>query len=152
MPTLFDTYQVDPGRYNEIFAADGSVHPHWHRFASTLQTMTAGQMQERADLVAQQIHENGVTYNVYADPQGMDRPWEVDPLPLLLSAQEWQAIEEARVRLVTRLNPDMEPIEDGPDLELGDEPVARVLRYSLGPSLGQCCGGIVWLALERVTP
>lgn len=63
---------------------------------------------------------------------------------------EWQAIEEARVRLVTRLNPDMEPIEDGPDLELGDEPVARVLRYSLGPSLGQCCGGEVYLSYHLV--
>ena len=25
-----------------------------------------------------------------------------------------------------------------------------VQRYALGPSLGQCCGGVVWLALERI--
>jgi xanthine dehydrogenase accessory factor len=24
------------------------------------------------------------------------------------------------------------------------------LRYALGPSLGQCCGGVVWLAFQRV--
>jgi uncharacterized circularly permuted ATP-grasp superfamily protein len=23
--------------------------------------------------------EHGITYNVYADPQGLDRPWELDP-------------------------------------------------------------------------
>src|SRR5260221_1323150 len=37
--------------------------------------------------------ENGVTYNVYADSQGRDRPWVLDPLPLLLTAAEWREIE-----------------------------------------------------------
>jgi len=32
-------------------------------------------------------------------------------------------------------------------------PVARqVKRYALGPSLGQCCGGVIWLAFERLGP
>ncbi len=31
----------------------------------------------------------------------------------------------------------------------GDELEAEV-RYPLGPSLGQCCGGVVWLAFERI--
>src|SRR5690606_33079250 len=26
----------------------------------------------------------------------------------------------------------------------------EILRYPLGPSLGQCCGGVVWLAFERL--
>lgn len=44
---------------------------------------------------------------------------------------ELQAIEEARRRLS----------------QTGGEPV---LRYSLGPSLGQCCGGVVHLRYERL--
>lgn len=35
-------------------------------------------------------------------------------------------------------------------LEVGGPP--RLMRLALGPSLGQCCGGIVWLALERIAP
>lgn len=31
-------------------------------------------------------------------------------------------------------------------------PTTQVLHYALGPSLGQCCGGAVWLAFERLTP
>ncbi|TFZ01231.1 xanthine dehydrogenase accessory protein XdhC [Ramlibacter rhizophilus] len=27
---------------------------------------------------------------------------------------------------------------------------AQVLRYPLGPTLGQCCGGVVWLRFERL--
>ena len=34
----------------------------------------------------QLIRENGVTYNVYGDPRGLDRPWQLDPIPLLISA------------------------------------------------------------------
>lgn len=33
-------------------------------------------------------------------------------------------------------------------LASGGQP--RLLRHALGPSLGQCCGGVVWLRFERV--
>ena len=39
--------------------------------------------------VARQIHENGVTYNVYAAADGPARPWALDVLPLLVPAAEW---------------------------------------------------------------
>ena len=45
---------------------------------------------------------------------------------------EFQAIDDARQRLAG---------------VAGD----NTLRYTLGPSLGQCCGGVVWLSFERVT-
>ena len=31
-------------------------------------------------------------------------------------------------------------------------PAPRLERFALGPSLGQCCGGVVWLLFEFVTP
>jgi hypothetical protein len=36
--------------------------------------------------------ENGVTYNVYADPNGADRPWALDPLPLIIPPDEWAEV------------------------------------------------------------
>jgi xanthine dehydrogenase accessory factor len=45
---------------------------------------------------------------------------------------EWQAISEARARLQGKTG---EPL----------------LRYALGPTLGQCCGGEVTLSFERIT-
>ena len=50
------------------------------------------------------MRENGVTYNVYADPQGADRPWELDLLPMILPQEEWSAIEAAIVQRATLLN------------------------------------------------
>ncbi|MFO0823840.1 MAG: hypothetical protein U0792_12110 [Gemmataceae bacterium] len=34
------------------------------------------------------IRENGVTYNVYGDPRGISRPWQLDPVPLLISPRK----------------------------------------------------------------
>ena len=50
------------------------------------------------------IRENGVTYNVYGDPQGVDRPWELDMLPLLIAPAEWSRIEAALVQRTRLLN------------------------------------------------
>ena len=35
---------------------------------------------------------------------------------------------------------------------LAGQPVAAERRFALGPSLGQCCGGVVWLRYERLEP
>ena len=61
-------------------------------------------MRERLHSVQRQVRENGVTYNVYADPQGADRPWELDLLPMILPQEEWSAIEAAMVQRATLLN------------------------------------------------
>lgn len=45
---------------------------------------------------------------------------------------EWQAMAQARS-------------------QLSGQPGERVQRYALGPSLGQCCGGEVFLEFERVS-
>jgi uncharacterized circularly permuted ATP-grasp superfamily protein/uncharacterized alpha-E superfamily protein len=50
------------------------------------------------------IRENGVTYNVYSGNEGLDRPWQLDPLPLILKGDEWRRIEAALVQRATLLN------------------------------------------------
>lgn len=50
------------------------------------------------------IGDHGITYNIYGDPQGMDRPWELDIVPLLISAAEWQHIEAGLIQRATLLN------------------------------------------------
>ena len=36
------------------------------------------------------IRENGITYNIYGDPLGANRPWQIDLVPLLIPADEWR--------------------------------------------------------------
>src|ERR1700687_3124287 len=87
------TYAADPRRYDELLDGDGALRPHWRRLIERLAGDDARAVARRdLKLTRRLIVENGVTYNVYADPQGADRPWALDPLPLVLTADEWQAM------------------------------------------------------------
>lgn len=92
MPDLLADYPRPSAAYHELLDAQGQVRPHWRRLLDQLQRSTPAQLQQRQATLARQIQENGVTYNVYADPEGADRPWELDLLPNLIPAEEWQQI------------------------------------------------------------
>jgi len=92
MPDLLDRYPRTTGTYHELLDDTGLVRPHWQRLLDQLQRNTPAQLVQRQALLARQIQENGVTYNVYADPKGADRPWELDLLPHVIAADEWQQL------------------------------------------------------------
>ena len=33
------------------------------------------------------IRENGITYNIYSDPLGANRPWQIDIVPFLIASR-----------------------------------------------------------------
>ena len=109
-PSLIAPYTRDASRYDEFLAADGTVRPHWRALVDRLQAAGPETARRGAELARRLIVENGVTYNVYADPQGRDRPWQLDTLPLILPAQEWQVIAAGvaqRARLLDALLADL---------------------------------------------
>jgi uncharacterized circularly permuted ATP-grasp superfamily protein/uncharacterized alpha-E superfamily protein len=107
----------------------GRVRPHWQGFLS-IGEAEADAMEDRWDAARRLLFQNGVTYHAYADPQGVERPWPLDPVPLLLPATEWQTISTGlrqRARLLDRVFCDLygnqQLIHDGvlpPGLVMGD--------------------------------
>jgi uncharacterized circularly permuted ATP-grasp superfamily protein len=74
----------DRSTYNE-FAPDGvTPRPYWSAFVDSIQEMSADELVRRWERAERRICENGVTYNVYTDPQGVNRPLAIDPIPLLV--------------------------------------------------------------------
>ena len=102
--TLLAIYPHSPHRYDEMLAEKGSVRPHWRKFIGHLDSVAPEDMQERLEFVDRRIQENGVTYNVYADPKGSDRPWALDPLPLIIPHDEWSEVAAAVAQRATLLN------------------------------------------------
>lgn len=101
---LLSGYAALEGRYDELLTAPAQPRPHWDAFLRALAEREGVEVSETLALMEREIRENGITYNVYADPQGADRPWEVDPLPLLLSADEWSTIEAGIAQRAELLN------------------------------------------------
>ncbi|MCU0118079.1 circularly permuted type 2 ATP-grasp protein [Pseudomonas sp. B2M1-30] len=104
MPDLLDRYPLTAGTYHELLDASGAVRPHWRRLFDQLQRSTPAQLGQRQALLARQIQENGVTYNVYADPKGADRPWELDLLPHVIADDEWQQLSAGIAQRARLLN------------------------------------------------
>ncbi len=98
-------------RYNELNDAQGAMRVHWRPLIDRLRANDSSDAVRRSlELTRRLIVENGVTYNVYADPQGADRPWALDPLPFVIPAEEWQTIEAGvaqRTRLLNALLADL---------------------------------------------
>jgi uncharacterized circularly permuted ATP-grasp superfamily protein/uncharacterized alpha-E superfamily protein len=101
---LLSEYPLATERYDELFAAPNTPRAHWKPMIEQLAAWPAERMRERLHSVLSQVRENGVTYNVYADPLGADRPWELDLLPMVLPQEEWSGLEAAIVQRATLLN------------------------------------------------
>ena len=113
-----------PGHFDELFGAatpvtpnttDGTaaqparrLNPVWARFFAHLGT---DDLARRNDNLQRQLRDNGVTYNVYADASaGLQRPWALDLLPLIVSPQDWAQIEAGvvqRARLLDAMMADL---------------------------------------------
>ena len=148
--SLLSIYPKNTDRFDEMLAEGGALRSSWQTFFDHLVAATPEQMRHRLDYVRRRIQENGVTYNVYADPKGTDRPWELDPLPLILSASEWHEVSSAvtqRARLLNAVLGDLY----GEQTLLRDGTLPSALVYGHNGFLWPCHGvkppGDTWLHL-----
>jgi uncharacterized circularly permuted ATP-grasp superfamily protein/uncharacterized alpha-E superfamily protein len=86
-------YATQLGVYDEMYATENKALPYWQRFMAALDSMGSENLELRRREAQRLLRENGVTYNVYGDAQNLTRPWRLDPVPLLISSQEWTVIE-----------------------------------------------------------
>ena len=88
---LFQSYAPLHGVYDEMLSAPGALRPHWQHVVHALDALGPQELARRWEHVRRLLYEHGVSYNVYGDPQGLDRPWEFDPLPLVIAESEWRS-------------------------------------------------------------
>ena len=145
---MLRSYANPDGRFDELFAGSGVPRPHWERLYATLKRASAEEIAALRSTAERQIRESGVTYNVYADPQGHDRPWDLDVLPFILNAEEWQGIEAGIVQRATLLDRILGDLY-GPQLTLREGLIPPSLVFShagfLRPAHGAAVPGGVHL-------
>lgn len=91
-----DLYQ-SPLQYGATFdeSTGHGVIPreHWAHLLDSLRDLGPEEIEQRFARAERRIRDNGITYNVYGDPLGANRPWKIDIVPLLISAEEWKFLE-----------------------------------------------------------
>ena len=136
---LSPDYVVPDGHFDEVRTGDGALRQPWAEFAA-VDRAARGLPVQAQKRVARQIDENGVTYNVYATADGLQRPWSLDVLPLIVEAQEWERLGRGlrqRARLLNAVAADIY----GPQTLLRDGlvPPALVFRH---PGFLRACHGV----------
>jgi uncharacterized circularly permuted ATP-grasp superfamily protein/uncharacterized alpha-E superfamily protein len=85
------------------------VDPHalpteaWSRFFEHLGGDGFADLQRRIANLQRQVRDNGITYNVYADADGPQRPWSLDLFPLIVTPESWRQLEAGVLQRVQLL-------------------------------------------------
>ena len=100
MPDLFEKYPF--GRaWDEMFEAAGSTRPAYATVHQALQKLDAADLKSRAEILGRSFLDQGITFAL----GGVERPFPLDLIPRIITASEWQAVEQGvsqRVRALEK--------------------------------------------------
>ena len=89
---------------DEMFTPQNGVKPYWNKLLTEFDKLGYDGLMARQRDMDWLLSENGVTYNVYNDPQGLHRPWNLNVVPFLLRQAEWQTVENGLKQRAQLLN------------------------------------------------
>ncbi|HTW66345.1 MAG TPA: circularly permuted type 2 ATP-grasp protein [Bryobacteraceae bacterium] len=134
------SYEATPGFYDEVLGQDKQLRPHWRALAESLANIGHAGVERRWREGQRLIHDNGITYNVYSDPESTSRPWPLDPVPLMMDPAEWKTIEAAVIQRATLFNSILADLY-GPQRLLRDKMLPAELVFP-NPAFLRPCWGI----------
>ncbi|PQJ80886.1 hypothetical protein BTO18_03495 [Polaribacter porphyrae] len=71
-----------------------SINPNWEKLLTNFSKLGIDELNKRQNDLDWLLAENGVTYNVYNDPNGLNRPWNLNIIPFIIDQKEWKTIEK----------------------------------------------------------
>jgi uncharacterized circularly permuted ATP-grasp superfamily protein len=85
--SLFARYDASAG-VDEMFTADGTVHPSYAFLRDALTALGEDEFRTRSEGLARAYLDQGVTF----DYAGEERPFPIDAVPRVISAEEWAQV------------------------------------------------------------
>jgi uncharacterized circularly permuted ATP-grasp superfamily protein/uncharacterized alpha-E superfamily protein len=86
-------YRPLPGIFDEMMDGDGHVRAHWRPFLAMLAALGVDEINRRFAAADRYLRGSGVFYRVYEDAAGIERPWPLRHVPLIIEASEWKQLE-----------------------------------------------------------
>ncbi|ACO47643.1 circularly permuted type 2 ATP-grasp protein [Deinococcus deserti] len=123
--------QYDQGTtfFDEMFTPQGQVRPHYQGVLSYFRRLGTTEFQRRQALMDLAFRNQGITFTVYGDSAGVERTFPFDPVPRIIPASEWSALEAGLKQRVKALNAFLRDVySDGQILKDGIIP--RELVYT----------------------
>jgi uncharacterized circularly permuted ATP-grasp superfamily protein/uncharacterized alpha-E superfamily protein len=86
-------YRPLPGIFDEMMDGDGRVRPHWQPLLAMLAALGGDEINRRFAAADRYLRDSGVFYRVYEDAAGIERPWPLSHVPLIIEPGEWRQLE-----------------------------------------------------------
>src|SRR5271170_8087228 len=98
LESLISGYRPLNGVFDEMMDGDGRVRPHWQPFLTMLAALGGDEINRRFAAADRYLRDSGVFYRVYEDATGIERPWPLSHIPLIIDAGEWRQLEAGLIQ------------------------------------------------------
>ena len=107
---IFKNYSSDSS-FDELFDEDKNIREYWREILADIENSGLEKLQAKQEEIDWHLEDNGVTYNTYNDlDQQVSRKWSLDPIPFVITNDEWQNIKkglEQRAKLFNLILKDL---------------------------------------------
>ncbi len=120
-PELIASYRPPRGLYDEMVDPDGRVRPHWAQVGRVLDGLGLDELDRRRRHAEHLLDDDGVSYNVLDGTSDGAGPgsgpgvgtatsprtghgWGLDPVPVVISSDEWARIESGVIQRSELMN------------------------------------------------
>lgn len=118
MAGLFEGYEGVG--FCEFFDRQHHLRPHYRTLVKRLEEIDATDLAHRAELLTTLFREQGITFAVAGEAEGIERTWPMDLVPRIIPAAEWDHLERGLVQRVTALNSFLEDLYVGERAVIGE--------------------------------
>jgi len=105
--SLLESYRLQSPPSDEMWCSEPFYHApreHWRHCIEQMEFFGADELLHRQQALVRLLRDNGVTYSIYNDPQGLHRTWQLDMVPFIIGQHDWQHIEAGLQQRAELLN------------------------------------------------
>lgn len=99
----FTKYEIGPF-YDEMFADKGVPRSSTELLAEKIATLPPGELKRRQAAAEKVLFDMGITFSVYGHESGNEKIWPFDLIPRIISADEWEMIDQGLKQRIRALN------------------------------------------------
>lgn len=92
--SILNDYFLNKSKYDELLISKMEDTSDWKILLDNLQKIGPKKLASKQADIDWLLAENGVTYNVYNDPKGLNRPWNLNVVPFIIHQKEWYEVEK----------------------------------------------------------
>jgi uncharacterized circularly permuted ATP-grasp superfamily protein len=87
-----------------MFATDTTVREHYETLLSLFNELSPAEIEARKQIVNVFFLNQGITFTVYGNNEGVERIFPFDIIPRIVPGQEWDIVERGLTQRITALN------------------------------------------------